>query len=81
MTVQPGSRSPSVRASTRREYRRLWSTSRWRTSIANALTPLRLTLDAAVADGLLDVNPALTRFTANERVFPEGVAADGSGSS
>jgi integrase len=27
-------------------------------SIANALTPLRLTLDAAVADGLLDANPA-----------------------
>ena len=27
-------------------------------SIANALTPLRLTLDAAVAGGLLDANPA-----------------------
>ena len=27
-------------------------------SIANALTPLRLTLDAAVAEGLLDANPA-----------------------
>jgi integrase len=27
-------------------------------SIANALTPLRLALDAAVADGLLDANPA-----------------------
>ena len=27
-------------------------------SIANVLTPLRLTLDAAVADGLLDANPA-----------------------
>jgi integrase len=27
-------------------------------SIANALTPLRLTLNAAVADGLLDANPA-----------------------
>lgn len=27
-------------------------------SIANALTPLRLALDAAVAEGLLDANPA-----------------------
>ncbi len=27
-------------------------------SIANTLTPLRLALDAAVADGLLDANPA-----------------------
>lgn len=29
----------------------------WDRSIANALTPLRLTLDAAVAEGLLDANP------------------------
>lgn len=82
----------SVRASTRREYRRLlvnfaltyfdrevrvrdldratvqhfvdWLTTRpgrdgrlCDRSIANTLTPLRLALDAAVADGLLDANP------------------------
>jgi hypothetical protein len=27
-------------------------------SVANALTPLRLALDAAVAEGLVDANPA-----------------------
>ena len=83
----------SVRANTRREYRRLlvnfalsyfdrevrvrdldraavqhfvdWLTTRpgragrlRDRSIANALTPLRLALDAAVAEGLLDANPA-----------------------
>jgi integrase len=83
----------SVRANTRREYRRLlvnfalayfdrevrlrdldraavqqfvdWLTTRpgragrlCDRSIANALTPLRLALDAAVAEGLLDANPA-----------------------
>jgi integrase len=88
-----GTGRDSVRANTRREYRRLlinfalayfdrevrvrdldratvqhfvdWLTTRpgrdgrlCDRSIANALTPLRLTLDAAVADGLLDANPA-----------------------
>ena len=83
----------SVRANTRREYRRLlvnfaltyfdrevrvrdldraavqhfvdWLTTRpgragrlCDRSIANVLTPLRLALDAAVAEGLLDANPA-----------------------
>ena len=88
-----GSGHDSVRANTRREYRRLlvtfaltyfdrevrvrdldraavqqfvdWLTTRpgragrlCDRSIANALTPLRLALDAAVAEGLLDANPA-----------------------
>ena len=88
-----GSGHDSVRANTRREYRRLlvnlaltyfdrevrvrdldraavqhfvdWLTTRpgragrlCDRSIANILTPLRLVLDAAVAEGLLDVNPA-----------------------
>jgi Phage integrase SAM-like domain len=88
-----GSGHDSVRANTRREYRRLlvnfaltyfdrevrvreldrvavqqfvdWLTARpgragrlCDRSIANTLTPLRLALDAAVADGLLDANPA-----------------------
>ena len=88
-----GSGHDSVRANTRREYRRLlvnfaltyfdreirvrdldraalqhfvdWLTTRpgrdgrlCDRSIANVLTPLRLALDAAVADGLLDANPA-----------------------
>jgi integrase-like protein len=86
-----GSGHDSVRANTRREYRRLlvnfaltyfdreirvrdldraavqhfvdWLTTRpgrdgrlCDRSIANALTPLRLALDAAVAEGLLDAN-------------------------
>jgi site-specific recombinase XerD len=88
-----GSGHDSVRANTRREYRRLlvnfaltyfdrevrvrdldraavqqfvdWLKTRsgragrlCDRSIANALTPLRLALDAAVAEGLLDANPA-----------------------
>ena len=88
-----GSGHDSVRANTRREYRRLlvnfaltyfdreirvrdldraemqhfvdWLTTRpgrdgrlCDRSIANALTPLRLALDAAVAEGLLAANPA-----------------------
>ncbi len=88
-----GTGHDSVRANTRREYRRLlvsfaltyfdrevrvrdldraavqqfvdWLTTRpgragrlCDRSIANALTPLRLALDAAVAEGLLDANPA-----------------------
>jgi integrase len=88
-----GSGHDSVRANTRREYRRLlvnfaltyfdrevrvrdldraavqqfvdWLTTRpgragrlCDRSIANALTPLRLALDAAVAEGLLNANPA-----------------------
>ena len=88
-----GAGHDSVRANTRREYRRLlvnfaltyfdrevrvrdldraavqhfvdWPTTRpgragrlCDRSIANALTPLRLALDAAVAEGLLDANPA-----------------------
>lgn len=88
-----GTGHDSVRANTRREYRRLlvnfaltyfdrevrvrdldraavqhlvdWLTARpgrderlCDRSIANALTPLRLALDAAVAEGLLDANPA-----------------------
>jgi integrase len=88
-----GSGHDSVRANTRREYRRLLVTFAltyfdrevrvrdldrpavqhfvdWLTtcpgrdgrlcdrSIGNVLTPLRLALDAAVAEGLLDVNPA-----------------------
>jgi hypothetical protein len=88
-----GTAHDSVRANTRREYRRLlvnfaltyfdrevrlreldraavqhfvdWLTTRagpaarlCDRSIANALTPLRLALDAAVAEGLLDANPA-----------------------
>ena len=88
-----GSGRDSVRANTRREYRRLlvnfaltyfdrevrvrdldratvqhfvdWLTTRpgregrlCDRSIANVLTPLRLALDAAVAEGLLDANPA-----------------------
>ena len=88
-----GSGHDSVRANTRREYRRLlvtfaltyfdrevrvrdldraavqqfvdWLTTRpgragrlCDRSIANALTPLRLALDAAVAEGLLEANPA-----------------------
>ncbi|HKR98843.1 MAG TPA: tyrosine-type recombinase/integrase, partial [Candidatus Dormibacteraeota bacterium] len=88
-----GSGHDSVRANTRREYRRLlvnfaltyfdrevrvrgldraavqhfvdWLTTRpgragrlCDGSIANALTPLRLALDAAVAEGLLKANPA-----------------------
>ena len=88
-----GSGHDSVRANTRREYRRLlvnfalayfdrevrvrdldgravqqfvdWLTTRpgrdgrlCDRSIANTLTPLRLVLDAAVAEGLLDHNPA-----------------------
>jgi hypothetical protein len=88
-----GTGHDSVRANTRREYRRLlvnfaltyfdravrvrdlhraavqqfvdWLTTRpgragrlCDHSIANALTPLRLALDAAVAEGLPDVNPA-----------------------
>ena len=88
-----GSGHDSVRANTRREYRRLlvnfaltyfdreirvrdldraavqhfvdWLPTRpgrdgrlSDRSIANALTPLRLALDAAVAEGLLDANPA-----------------------
>jgi hypothetical protein len=88
-----GTGQDSVRANTRREYRRLlvnfaltyfdrevrvrdldrpavqhfvdWLTTRpgragrlCDRSIANALTPLRLALDAAVAEGLLDANPA-----------------------
>jgi len=36
-------------------------------SIAKALTPLRLALDAAVAEGLLDANPA------GQVVLPAGV--------
>ena len=88
-----GSGHDSMRANTRREYRRLlvtfaltyfdrevrirdldgaavqqfvdWLTTRpgrdgrlCDRSIANTLTPLRLALDAAVAEGLLDANPA-----------------------
>ena len=88
-----GSGHDSLRANTRREYRRLlvtfaltyfgrevrvrdldraalqhfvdWLTNRpgrsgrlCDRSIANAMTPLRLALDAAVAEGLLDANPA-----------------------
>jgi integrase len=88
-----GTGHDSVRANTRREYRRLpvnyalryfdrevrvrdlnraaiqhfvdWLTTQpgrdgrlCDRSISNALTPLRLVLDAAVAEGLLDVNPA-----------------------
>jgi integrase len=88
-----GAGHDSVRANTRREYRRLlvnfaltyfdrevrvrdldrpavqhfvdWLTTRpgrdgrlCDRSIGNVLTPLRLALDAAVAEGLLDVNPA-----------------------
>ncbi len=88
-----GSGHDSLRANTRREYRRLlvtfaltyfdrevrvrdldrvalqrfvdWLTSRpgrggrlCDRSIANAMTPLRLALAAAVAEGLLDANPA-----------------------
>src|SRR5215218_5903014 len=88
-----GSGHDSVRANTRREYRRLlvnfalpyfdrevrvrdldraagqqfvdWLTTRpgragrlCDRSIANALTPLHLALDAAVAEALLDANPA-----------------------
>jgi len=88
-----GAGHDSVRANTRREYRRLlvnfaltyfdrevrvrdldraavqqfvdWLTTRpgragrlCDRSISNALTPLRLALDAAVAEGLLDANPA-----------------------
>jgi integrase len=88
-----GTGHDSVRANTRREYRRLlvnfaltyfdrevrvrdldraavqhfvdWLTIRpgragrlCDRSVANALTPLRLALDAAVAEGLLDANPA-----------------------
>lgn len=40
-------------------------------SIANALTPLRLALDAAVAEGLLDANPA------EQVVLPRWRALDG----
>jgi integrase len=89
-----GTGHDSVRANTRREYRRLlvnfaltyfdrevrvrdldraavqhfvdWLTMQpgrdgrlCDRSILNALTPLRLALDAAVADGLLDANPAV----------------------
>jgi integrase len=88
-----GTGHDSVRANTRREYRRLlanfglgyfdrevrvrdldrpaiqqfvdWLTTRpgrdgrlCDRSIANVLTPLRMALDAAVAEGLLDANPA-----------------------
>jgi hypothetical protein len=103
-----GSGHDSVRANTRREYRRLlvtfaltyfdrevrvrdidrtavqqfvdWLTTRpgragrlCDRSIANALTPLRLVLDAAVAEGLLDANPADQVVLPRRRAGPVGL--------
>src|SRR5829696_1794896 len=107
-----GSGHDSVRANTRREYRRLlvnfaltyfereirlrdldraavqrfvdWLTTRpgragrlCDRSIANALTPLRLALDAAVAEGLLDANPAEQVVLPRRRGVARGRRASG----
>ena len=107
-----GTGHDSVRANTRREYRRLlvnfaltyfdreirvrdldraavqhfvdWLTTRpgrdgrlCDRSIANALTPLRLALDAAVADGLLDANPAEQVVLPRRRPVVHGRRASG----
>ena len=46
-------------------------------SIANTLTPLRLALDAAVAEGLLDANPAEQVVLPRRRAGAHGRRASG----